>query len=661
MSAKLQDVGRRLRGLIVPAAVFGVIAIVALVYRSELLGWFGGEGGGGAWSATSRVTVATMTIDTSVQPDVPRTRGNRIRVELGDEAGNTIDGADVSVTYDMAAMGSMPEMKSTFPAASRGNGRYETPSFDLPMTGTWGLIIDVERDGASATARYSLTIGTPGLQVVDREGGGTSATAAAPAIAARTYPPAALEALRKALDVYDRVRSRLAEGSVDQGAARELAALIREADRAQPDAPHEVMHALDAGATAADRIAATTDVTAARAAFSDASEVLVALAAADPRLAATWRVFECAMAPGFKRWVQREPEPVNPYLGKEMSACVSPIEWKQAPASPAADATDRIKIDASRRAQIGLTTAKVVRGPMTLDIRAAGRLTYDERRLTDVTLKVGGYVTDLKIGATGQAVKKGQVLFSLYSPELYAAQQELLLSQQSKVDALAAATAKKLRLWGLTEAQIADIVARGEPIEQVPFRSPASGYVIEKDVVEGAAVEAGMRLFRIAALDTIWVEADLYEADLAHVQKGTTADVALAYTPGVARTGTVTFVYPYLDPMTRTGRVRIELPNRGITLKPDMFATVTFHVALGDRVQVPTAAIIYTGPRRVVFVDEGGGTLRAQEITVGAESGDVAEVLRGLDAGDVVVTSGNFLVAAESRLQSSSKLWKDAP
>jgi membrane fusion protein, copper/silver efflux system len=145
------------------------------------------------------------------------------------------------------------------------------------------------------------------------------------------------------------------------------------------------------------------------------------------------------------------------------------------------------------------------------------------------------------------------------------------------------------------------------------------------------------------------------------VQKGTTAEVALAYTPGKPRTGKVTFVYPYLDPMTRTGRVRIELPNKGVALKPDMFATVTFHVALGDRVQVPTAAIVYTGPRRVVFVDEGKGRLRAQVITVGVESGDVAEVLTGLEPGDVVVTSGNFLVAAESRLQSTSDLWKDAP
>jgi Cu(I)/Ag(I) efflux system membrane fusion protein len=648
---------RQLRGLIVPASIFGAIAVVALVYRGQLIGWFRGEGAGGPWSAPTRAAVGGMTIDASVQPDVPRTSGNRIRVELADESGAAIEGADVSVTYDMAAMGSMPEMKSTFPATSRGAGRYQTDAFDLPMAGTWGIIVDVERDGATATARYSLTIGTAGLQALGSEGGSAPPP---PAISEQQYPSAALDALRRGLDLYDRVRSRLSEGTVDQGAARELAATIREASAALTDAPHEVMHAVEGAATAADLIAATSDVTAARSAFADASRSLVALAAADPRLAATWRVFECPMATGFQRWVQREPDPSNPYLGKEMSACVSAIDWSAAPEVASAP-SDEITIDEARRAQIGITTDEVTRGPMSLDIRAVGRVTYDERHLTDVTLKVGGYITDLRVSATGQAVKKGQTLFTLYSPELYAAQQDLILSRKSKIDALAAASEKKLRLWGMSPAQIATVIDTGEPIEHVAFSSPASGFVIEKDVVEGGAVEAGMRLFRIASLDTIWVEAELYDADLAHVAKGTMADVALSYAPGATRQGKVTFLYPYLDPMTRTGRVRIELPNKGVALKPDMYATVTFHVALGERVQVPTAAIVYTGSRRIVFVDEGGGKLRAQEITVGVESGDLAEVLSGLDAGDVVVTSGNFLVAAESRLRSSSSLWKDAP
>jgi Cu(I)/Ag(I) efflux system membrane fusion protein len=185
------------------------------------------------------------------------------------------------------------------------------------------------------------------------------------------------------------------------------------------------------------------------------------------------------MAPGFQRWAQREPEPANPYFGAEMSACVSPIAWADAPPTAAAP-VDRVTIDEARRAMIGVTTGAVIRAPMTLEIRAAGRLTYDERRLTDVTLKVGGYVTDLRVAASGQAVKKGQVLFSLYSPELYAAQQELILAHRSDIAALAASTEKKLRLWGITDSQIAGILEKGEPIEEVPFRSPASGYVIER-------------------------------------------------------------------------------------------------------------------------------------------------------------------------------------
>jgi membrane fusion protein, copper/silver efflux system len=175
--------------------------------------------------------------------------------------------------------------------------------------------------------------------------------------------------------------------------------------------------------------------------------------------------------------------------------------------------------------------------------------------------------------------------------------------------------------------------------------------VIEKNVVDGDAVQAGQRLFRIAALDKVWVEAELFEGDLGRVKPGMTAAVALG--SGPAFEGKVTFVYPYLDPQTRTGRVRIELPNQKLELKPDMTATVTFQVALPDQLQVPTTAIVYTGPRRVVYVELGGGKLAPREVELGPEAGDRTAITRGLAEGDVVVTSGNFLVAAESRLRGA--------
>jgi Cu(I)/Ag(I) efflux system membrane fusion protein len=329
-----------------------------------------------------------------------------------------------------------------------------------------------------------------------------------------------------------------------------------------------------------------------------------------------------------------------------------------------------IRIDEHRRAPLGIRTTAAVKAPLALAIRAEGRLVVDETRLHDVTLKVSGYVSHLAVNATGQRVGAGDVLLTLYSPELYAAQQEYLIARQgrdlshaagdpARADAMVRAAETKLRLWGLSDEQLRAIAETNAPVERVAFRSPAAGVVIEKTVVEGDAVTAGQRLFRIADLDEIWVEADVHEADLARIAKGDPATVTLTYLPGRTFGGKVAFVYPYLDPATRTGRVRIALANKQRELKPDMFATVTFAVSLGDRLQIPSSAVIYTGPRRLVFVDLGDGRLRPQDVTIGARSGDLVEVVDGLHAGDVVVSSGNFLVAAESRIRATGTFWGD--
>lgn len=322
--------------------------------------------------------------------------------------------------------------------------------------------------------------------------------------------------------------------------------------------------------------------------------------------------------------------------------------------------TGVIVIDDARRQRIGVKTAPVVRAPMNLSIRALGRVTYDETALVDVTLKLAGYIQKLHVETTGQPVRRGQVLFTLYSPELYAAQQEYLLARQgagSHGQALARAARKRLELLGLPAAQIARIEARGEPLESMPFLAPASGYVLEKDVVEGAAVQAGARLFRIAPLEKVWVQADVYEQDLPHVKIGQKVEVTFPYLPGKKYESQIAYIYPALEGMTRTARVRIELANPDLVLKPDMYADVTLRIEGGERLQVPEAAVIYTGPRRLVFVDLGDGRLRPQEVELGVESGDAYEVLGGLSEGDRVVTSGNFLIAAESRIRSAASYW----
>lgn len=523
-------------------------------------------------------------------------------------------------------------------------------------------------------------------------------------------PPATLEYARAALETAEGLRAQLAADTLDGVPARaaELGTALGEGARALGTTGP--VHAFQDGARAAERLARATTLAEARAAYADVSRVLVTVAAADPRLQEGWRVFECPMVKGYNRWVQRAEKMANPYMGQRMLACGTKTDFETAAVSaastPGAHAADSsevahytcpmhpsvkqagpgqcplcgmdltpvtkadlasgvIHIDDARRQRIGVKTGRVSRAPMDLSFQALGRVTYDERALTDVTLKLDGFVQELHVDATGEPVKKGQPLFTLYSAELYAAQQEYLLALKSQAEAqalghgertngLVRAARRRLELWDLTEAQVRRIAQAGEPQKAVPFLAPVSGYVLEKNLVAGAAVRAGERLYRIAPLDRVWVEADVYEQDLPRVKVGQAVSVTLPYLPGRSFRGKVAYIYPALEKGTRTGRIRVELPNPDLALKPDMFADVRFQLTGGERLQVPEGAVVYTGPRRLVFVDEGEGRLRPQEVRLGIKGEGTYEVLEGLEEGDVVVTSGNFLVAAESRLRSAA-------
>jgi Cu(I)/Ag(I) efflux system membrane fusion protein len=329
-----------------------------------------------------------------------------------------------------------------------------------------------------------------------------------------------------------------------------------------------------------------------------------------------------------------------------------------------------VTIDEAKRQLIGVRTEPVVKAPMRDAFRALGHVTYDESTLADVNLKVRGWITKLYVNETGQHVTRGQTLFTMYSPELYNAEQDFLLATQggaagassngegpNRTELFGRASRQRLHLLGLTDSQIDTIAKNGKPSEDLAIPSPATGFVTEKNVVEGASVDAGMRLYRIASLNKVWVEAEVYEADLAHVRVGQKASVTLDYLPGRAYQAKVAYVYPYLDPATRTGRVRLEIANKELDLRPGMYASVELSSDLGTRVQVPAAAVVYTGPRRLVFVDLGGGRFRPQEVQVGLESNGMYDVLSGLAPGDLVATSGVFLIAAEARITTAAKYW----
>jgi len=316
-------------------------------------------------------------------------------------------------------------------------------------------------------------------------------------------------------------------------------------------------------------------------------------------------------------------------------------------------------VNTAKQQLAGVTFATVERRPLTKSIRVYGRVDYDETRLAVVNLRVSGWIEQLFANFTGQFVRKGDPLFAIYSPDLVSAQSEYLLARkvalrypgQTADPELVRTARERLRLWQFTDEQFRELDARGEAQTSVTLVAPVSGYVVEKIAVEGMRVEPGMTLYKIADLSTVWVQAEVYESDLPLVRVGQKAMVAIPSEGDQARFGDVTYVDPVLSPQTRTARVRVELPNRDGALKPDMYATVTLRAELGERLVVPRAAVLSTGEREIAFVDRGGGRLEVRFVRTGVRTDEFDEILHGLAAGERVVTSANFLIDAESRVQ----------
>jgi len=327
-----------------------------------------------------------------------------------------------------------------------------------------------------------------------------------------------------------------------------------------------------------------------------------------------------------------------------------------APVTESETKAGTVRMDPQRLQKIGVRFAEVERAPLTRSVRALGRVTWDETKLVDVALKVRGFVRELRADALGARVEKGEPLFFVYSPELYAAQNEYLQALRSKNEAVRVAARARLRLWDIADGDIAALEKRAAPFEMLAVRSPSSGVLVEKNVVQGAAFEAGARLFRIAPLEHMWVEAEIYASDLAFVSVGQSATISAPYLQGTLE-GRVAYVLPALASETRTARVRLEIENGDLALRPEMFVDVALHADLGERVLVPASAVIVAGDRRVVFVDLGSGVLEPRTIKIGVANEEKVEVLEGLEPGERVVASGNFLISAESRIQSALEQW----
>jgi len=322
-----------------------------------------------------------------------------------------------------------------------------------------------------------------------------------------------------------------------------------------------------------------------------------------------------------------------------------------------------VHLTAAQERALGVTYTTVERRTLTRTIRTVGRIEAAEPRIADVTPKIDGFVERLYVDATGETVRRGQPLLTLYSPMLVAAQEELLTAKRlvAQLDSSAgeawrgaqgmlAAARRRLAYWDITPEQIDRLERTGEVTKALTLVSPVSGIVLEKNVLGGQQVMPGMRLYRVANLSEVWVEGDVFEQDLRFVRVGAPAHIELSAYPGEHLMGRVSFTYPTVDAASRTNRVRATVPNLDGRLKPGMYATTFFEAELRDALAVPVAAVIATGERNVVFVRDTAGMLVPHEVVLGARAADQVQVLGGLVEGEIIVASANFLIDAESRL-----------
>lgn len=359
-----------------------------------------------------------------------------------------------------------------------------------------------------------------------------------------------------------------------------------------------------------------------------------------------------------------DPSYISDKPGKSpMGMDLVPVYAEEAVAGP------QITIDPATIQNMGIRTTVVGRGPLIKTIRTVGRVDYDEEGVTFIDTKFEGWIERLHVDETGVQVNQGDPLFAVYSPKLYSAQEEYLaalrgverLSEsimpeaRDQAERLVEAARVQLKYFDISDAQIDELRRTREITKTLTINSPASGIVTEKMALEGMYVKPGMRLYTLADLSTVWVYVDVYEYQLPWVRIGQDATMTLPYLPGRTYEGEVVYVYPYLEEQTRVIKVRLEFPNPELALKPGMYATVTLKSELErEAVLVPREAYIDSGVRRVAFLALPGGKFQPREIDVGVEAEDgMVEVRQGLEPGDRVVVSGQFLLDAESKLKEA--------
>jgi Cu(I)/Ag(I) efflux system membrane fusion protein len=356
-----------------------------------------------------------------------------------------------------------------------------------------------------------------------------------------------------------------------------------------------------------------------------------------------------------------------------------------APAEAAATEAPAVEIPPEKQQLIGVKVATAQVVPLFKTIRTVGLVEYDQRRLHTITTKVEGWVEKLYVNFSGAYVKKGDPVADIYSPELWATQQEFInvvrwakgaeakhgaagqtTGAQDEPDirsmidrdaqSLVESSRQRLKLFDISAGQIRRIEESEKPVRDLTIYSPCSGYVLQKNVNQGSRVMPGADLFDVADLSTVWITADIYEFEMPLIKVGDAAVVQLSYVPGKQFGTKIDYIYPFLQGETRTLKARFTIPNEGGRLKPQMFTNVELKIGLGRKLAVPSDAVINTGLRQIAYVDKGDGMFEPREVVTGARAGDLVEITGGLKAGDRVASAANFLIDSEAKLKGVEPL-----
>ena len=326
-----------------------------------------------------------------------------------------------------------------------------------------------------------------------------------------------------------------------------------------------------------------------------------------------------------------------------------------------------VTISPEKQVLAGVRTAVVERKSLVRDIRTTAQIVADETRIAHVHVKVAGFIDKVYVDFVGQLVKKGQPLFTLYSPDLVSTQEEYLIAKRGNAtlgnapfqevadgsQSLLQSARQRLKLWDISDEQIKELDVTGKVSKDLTFYSPITGFVTDRKVFPQTSVTPDTELYTVSDLSTVWADADIYEYEVPFVHLGQRVSLTLSYSPGKTYTGTISYIYPTVDPQTRTVKARIQIPNPGFALKPQMFADAELHVDYGIKILVPQEAVLNSGTEQHVFVVHDGGMFEPRKITVGPVVDGNAVVLTGLRAGETIVVSGNFLIDSESGLKTA--------